>query len=74
MTQNLKSAQDKQQIDDAMAAMQSISADDPDMMAKLNEIALKVAEAQGKRPSGTSNTNANVASDPMDELGCEGCQ
>ncbi len=31
-----------------MAGMQSIKADDPDMIEKLNLIALKVAEAQGK--------------------------
>lgn len=62
------------QIDDAMHQMQSISADDPDMMAKLQEIAQKVAEAQGKKPLARNDTNTNVAVDPMDALGCEGCQ
>ena len=68
-------AQDAKKVDDVMAAMQSVSADDPDMIAKLNEIALKVAKAQGKQtPAKLNGTNVNVASDPMDELGCEGCQ
>lgn len=59
-------------VTDIMADMQDIKADDPDMIAKLNEIALRVAEAQGKRPANTNNLT--VDSDPMDELGCEGCQ
>lgn len=68
MTKNSKS------VDDIMADMQAVDANDPDMMAKLNEIALKVAEAQGKSPSKSKSGNLNVESDPMDELGCEGCQ
>ena len=60
-------------VDDLMSDAHSITADDPDMIAKLNEIALKVAEAQGKKPASTSNA-ANIATDPMNELGCEGCQ
>lgn len=60
-------------VDDLMSDAQSIAADDPDMIAKLNEIALKVAEAQGKKPT-ASNNNMNVNTDPMDSLGCEGCQ
>jgi hypothetical protein len=64
----------KKKVDNIMAGMQSISADDPDMIEKLNLIALKVAEAQGKDvKSKMANPNfTNV--DPMDELGCEGCQ
>ena len=65
-------AKDNKKVDDIMASLQSVQADDPDMMAKLNEIALKVAEAQGKKVD-TTNLN-NIDSDPMDELGCEGCQ
>lgn len=65
-------AQDPKAVDDIMASMQAVDANDPDMIAKLNEIALKVAEAQGKTPA--KSTRANVESDPMDELGCEGCQ
>lgn len=68
---------DSTSVDDIMADMQSVDANDPDMIAKLNEIALKVAEAQGKTPgkSGSGSGGAvKVASDPMDELGCEGCQ
>lgn len=68
MTKNSKS------VDDIMADMQAVDANDPDMMAKLNEIALKVAEAQGKSPAKSKSGNLNVESDPMDELGCEGCQ
>ena len=60
-------------VDDIMADMQAVKADDPDMVAKLNEIAQRVAEAQGKKPQ-TQNSNPNIATDPMDELGCEGCQ
>jgi hypothetical protein len=66
-------AQNTKKVADIMAGAQAVSADDPDMMAKLNEIALKVAEAQGK-VSGSKNSNLKIDSDPMDELGCEGCQ
>lgn len=62
----------QKKVDDAMADLQNVSADDPDMIAKLNEIAKRVAEAQGKTKSNTTNFNVNA--DPMDELGCEGCQ
>lgn len=68
MTQNSKS------VDDIMADMQAVDANDPDMIAKLNEIALKVAEAQGKASETPKSGNLKVESDPMDELGCEGCQ
>ncbi len=62
------SSQDIQAI---LSQSQTIDPNDPDAMAKLNELALKVAEAQGK----TVQTNTNNAQvDPMDELGCEGCQ
>jgi len=64
--------QDTKNVDDIMASMKSVKADDPDMIEKLNEIALKVAEAQGRTL--TSSSNLNVDADPMDELGCEGCQ
>ena len=60
-------------VNDAMADLQSIKADDPDMVAKLNEIAKLVAEAQGKKPKSTTNS-VNINTDPMDELGCESCQ
>lgn len=67
-------AQDSASVDDIMANMQAVDANDPDMIAKLNEIALKVAEAQGKKV-GSSGTQLNgIEVDPMDELGCEGCQ
>lgn len=67
-------AQNAQKIDDLVASASDAtsSTSDADMIAKLNEIALKVAEAQGKTT--TQSTNMNVSSDPMDELGCEGCQ
>lgn len=60
-------------VDDIMTDMQAVKADDPDMIVKLNEIAQRVAKAQGKKPT-SSASNFNVESDPMDELGCEGCQ
>lgn len=63
---------DPKKVDDIMAGMQSVDPNDPDIIAKLNEIALKVAAAQGKAPA--KSTKTNVESDPMDELGCEGCQ
>lgn len=68
-------AQDPKTVDDIMADAQVVDANDPDMIAKLNEIALKVAEAQGKnlmQSNSMANNFNNV--DPMDELGCEGCQ
>ncbi|MEX2014333.1 MAG: hypothetical protein WD885_00155 [Candidatus Saccharimonadales bacterium] len=67
-------AKDSKKVDDIMADMQAVDANDPDMIAKLNEIALKVAEAQGKAPAASKPGNLNVENDPMDELGCEGCQ
>ena len=69
-------AQDPKTVDDIMADMQTVDANDPDMMAKLNEIALKVAEAQGKKPAASNPQAGTFATnvDPMDELGCEGCQ
>lgn len=66
-------AQKSSKIDDAMAGLEKVQADDPDMIAKLNAIAQKVARAQGKKLK-SSNTNFDVNADPMDELGCEGCQ
>lgn len=68
--------QDSQKIKDMMASAQAVKADDPELIEKLNEIALKIAEAQGKRvPASTkSQTNNFTNVDPMDELGCEGCQ
>lgn len=66
-------ADSKQKVDDIMASLSGVSADDPDMINKLNEIALKVAEAQGKLKPKSGNVN-NVDTDPMNELGCEGCQ
>lgn len=65
-------AQDSKNADDVQAAMQAVDPNDPDLIAKLNEIALGIAEKQGKVPAKSSNVNVN--SDPMDELGCEGCQ
>jgi hypothetical protein len=64
--------QDSKKVDDIMTNVQSITAGDPDMIAKLNEIARRVAEVQGSKP--TARDNLNVAADPMDALGCEGCQ
>lgn len=64
--------QDPKNTDDVQAAMQAVDPNDPDLIAKLNEIALGIAEKQGKAP--TKSTNLKVESDPMDELGCEGCQ
>lgn len=55
-----------------MNQAQSVNPDDPDMLEKLNEIARKVAEAQGKATPKINTPKAQV--DPMDELGCEGCQ
>ncbi len=65
-------AKDSKSVDDIMADMQAVDANDPDMIAKLNEIALKVAEAQGKKSA--KPQSFNVENDPMDDLGCEGCQ
>lgn len=63
-----------QKVNDIMADLQNVDTNDQDaMIAQLNEIALRVAEAQGKKVS-TSSNNVNVAADPMDALGCEGCQ
>jgi hypothetical protein len=62
----------KQSVEEIMSQVQSVNPDDPDMLEKLNEIARKVAEAQGKTTNTTANPKAEV--DPMDELGCEGCQ
>ncbi len=62
----------KQSVEEIMNEAQSVSPDDPDMLEKLNEIAKKVAEAQGKTSPKSTSPNAQV--DPMDELGCEGCQ
>lgn len=67
-------AQDSKNTDDTQAAMQAIDPNDPDIIAKLNEIALGIAEKQGKLPAKPSSNNLKVNSDPMDELGCEGCQ
>lgn len=62
---------DNQDIQSVLDQAGTIDPNDPDMMAKLNEMALKIAEAQGKiNPS--NSVNAQI--DPMDELGCEGCQ
>ena len=62
-------------VKDIMADLQSVKADDPDMIKKLNEIAQKVAEAQGKaQASSKSQVGSFNNLDPMDELGCEGCQ
>lgn len=67
--------QDPKKVDDIMADMKDVKADDPDMIVKLNEIALKVAEVQGKVVAKTqSQVDDLVNADPMDELGCEGCQ
>lgn len=62
-----------QKVNDIMADLQDVDTTDQDaMIAQLNEIALRVAEAQGKKVS--TNNNINVDADPMDALGCEGCQ
>lgn len=63
-----------QDLKNVASQANTISADDPDMIDKLNEIALKIAEAQGKNITPKKNHNINIANDPMDELGCEGCQ
>lgn len=65
--------QDSKKVQAIMADAQAVKADDPDMIAKLTEIAQRVAEAQGKKSKTENNLN-NIATDPMDELGCEGCQ
>ncbi len=67
--------QDSKSVTNIMADMQAVQANDPDMIAKLNEIALKVAAAQGKKVSASPGAQLNkIEADPMDELGCEGCQ
>ncbi len=68
--------QGSQKIKNIMASVQSVKADDPDLIEKLNLIAQKVAEAQGKKVSVKTPSQANnfTSVDPMDELGCEGCQ
>ena len=58
-------------IDKLMKEAQSVKPDDPDMMEKLNQIAQQIAQAQGKAKPTTANS---ALVDPMDELGCEGCQ
>lgn len=70
--ENIMSDDKKQSIEEIMSQAQSVNADDPDMLDKLNEIARKVAEAQGKTISKSAGPQAQI--DPMDELGCEGCQ
>jgi DNA-binding protein YbaB len=67
-------AKSNTKVDDIMVDAQSVSADDPDMLEKLNLIAQKIAEAQGKKTSSSSQNNNFNNVDPMDELGCEGCQ
>jgi hypothetical protein len=58
-----------------LADMQNVQADDPDMIAKLNEIAQKVAEAQSRILWSSQSQVSNFKNiDPMEELGCEGCQ
>jgi hypothetical protein len=64
----------KQDIEAIMNQVQSVNSDDPDMLEKLNEIARKVAEAQGKTNSTSTSATPKAQVDPMDELGCEGCQ
>jgi hypothetical protein len=59
-------------IQKLMDEAQAIKPDDPEMMNKLQEIAQKIAEAQGKVNKPVTATGGPV--DPMDELGCEGCQ
>jgi hypothetical protein len=66
--------QNSKKIQDAMAQMQSVKADDPDLIDKLNEIALLVAKAQGRVMNSAKSSLNNIEADPMDELGCEGCQ
>jgi hypothetical protein len=68
-------AKDAKKVQDIMDTMDSVKADDPDMMEKLTEIAKKVAEAQGKTLA-SAKTQANNFNnvDPMEDLGCEGCQ
>lgn len=64
----------KQNIEDIMSQVQSVDSDDPDILEKLNEIAKQVAEAQGKTPGSAAGASPQAQVDPMDELGCEGCQ
>jgi hypothetical protein len=66
--------QPKNKVKDLMTAMQIVQADDPDMIEKLNLIARKIAEAQGKIPATAASGNNSIEVDPMEELGCEGCQ
>lgn len=68
----------KQKIEELMQQAQTVQADDPDMLDKLNQIAQEIAKAQGKQApkKGMQSNAAQDAAlvDPMDELGCEGCQ
>lgn len=67
------SNENEQSVEEIMSQVQSIDPNDPDKMEKLNAIALQVAQAQGKA-TGSTNSQSDVTVDPMDELGCEGCQ
>jgi recombinational DNA repair protein RecT len=68
-------AQDLKKVKNIMSDVEDVKADDPDMIEKLNEIARRVAEAQGKVLSSVKPRSNNLDNvDPMDELGCEGCQ
>lgn len=53
---------------------QSVKADDPDMLEKLNQIAQRVAEEQKKNKPSSAGLNNTQIIDPAEELGCEGCQ
>ena len=59
-------------VDELMQQAQSLKADDPKLMEKMQEIAEKVAAA--KRAAQPANIATNRMVDPADELGCEGCQ
>ena len=66
---------DPKKVQDIMSDLQSVKADDPEMIEKLNLIAQKVAEAQGKVSSSSKSPANNFNKiDPMEDLGCEGCQ
>jgi hypothetical protein len=67
--------QSSKKVTDILEELHKVKSDDPDMIAKLNVIARKVAEVQGKMTAAPRKHTDNFSTaDPMEELGCEGCQ
>lgn len=62
-------------IQKLMNEAESLAANDPDIMEKLNMIAQKVAEEQQKvKAALTGAVDDRALVDPSDAFACEGCQ